>query len=401
MFTKKLIVRAVCIANLIALPAVAEVYSTRNFAMGGAGVASSDYGSAAGSNGALLTHFEDGDSVAWTMPAVGLEASDKDSVIDTLDDIPDIYDDLEFNIDTGNTPGAIGNAEEIIQKLEDVAGSPVRLNAAALAGFARPSKDLAIAFDVRTSGEAGAVADYASSDKLILIEAIASGDSSLLDSTESSGYALGAAVTEAALTVAHRFSIGDSQALSLSVTPKYQRVDTMIYAVNAQDYDSGNFEDNINDDNGFNVDVGLAYSIGNNWVLGLNARNLIAADYDTEVELLGDRSFQGTYQIEPTAVAGVAYRGEMFTATVEGDLIKSKGFEILGETQFIRAGVEVRTSDWFQLRGGYRYDMEDTRANVFTAGVALSPGDVFNLELSGSYGDDDTYGAALDFNWKF
>jgi F plasmid transfer operon, TraF, protein len=392
---------AVVLANILALPAIAEVYSTRNFAMGGAGVASSKYDAAAGSNGALLTRFDEDDGIAWIVPAIGLEASDKDDVIDTLDDIPDLYDTLEFQIDAGDNAGALGTADSIIGKLQDVTGSPVRLNGAALIGFARPSKTLGIAFDIRTYFEAVAIADYDSDDEAIILEAIATDNSDLLDDTQSSGYTVGVAVSEAALTLAREFSLSNGNALSVSVTPKFQRVDTLIYAVTVQDYDSDDFDDNTTDDNNLNIDLGFSYAMGENWVFGLRARNLISEDYDTELIVFDNQSFQGTYEIEPSAVAGAAYSGESFTATLEADLVENNSFKNLDETQFIRAGFEYNAWNWAQIRLGYRYDMEDTREDVITAGLGFSPWDVFHFGLSGSYGNNDTYGAALDFRWTF
>lgn len=384
-----------------ALTAQAEVYSARNFAMGGAGVASSEYDAAAGSNGALLTRFDDSDDMALILPSIGVEASDKEDVVNTLEDIPDLYDDLENNIDNGNDAAAIANAEKIIDKLQDVSGNPLLANGAALIGLAIPSKTLAIAFDVRTAVDAGAIGTYVPTDELIFLAAIASGDSSLLDDTRSSGLMLGAAVTEATVTFATEFSTSENSALSVAVTPKYQRVDTLIYAVRVQDYDSSDFDDNTNDDANFNIDVGLAYMMGEHWVFGLSGRNLISEEYDTELVQLGNLSFQDTYQIDPSAVLGVAFTSGWFVATVEGDLVKNKGFKNFDETQFLRAGVEFNAFSWMQLRAGYRYDMEDVAENVVTAGFGFSPFDVFHFDISGSYGENDTYGAALDLRWTF
>lgn len=392
---------ALSLVGLVALPSVAEVYSTRNYAMGGAGVASSDYSAAPGSNGALLTRFEENDDIAWTVPAIGLEASDKDDVIDTLDDIPDLYDQLESDIDNGNDAGSLSTAEDIIRKLEDVSGSPVRLNAAALIGFAMPSKSLGIAFDVRTSIEAGAIAAYDPDDRGVILQSIATGDSDLLNNIRSSGFTVGAAITDVALTLAREFPLNEDNALSVSITPKYQRVDTLIYAATVRDYDSDDFDDNTNDDANFNVDLGFAFAMGEDWMFGLRGRNLISEEYDTELVVIGGQRFQGTYKVEPTAVVGAAYSGEAFTATLEGDLIKNESFEDLDETQFLRAGFEYGGWDWIQVRVGYRYDIESTREDVITAGVGFSPGNVFHFDLSGAYGSDDTYGLALDLRWTF
>jgi hypothetical protein len=387
------------------LPASAEVFSARSAAMGGTGVASSEFDAAAGSNGALLTRFDETDDIALILPFVGAEISDKDEVIDTLDDVVDLYDDLEFNINNGNNTNALENALDITNKLSDISGEPLRVNAAVLIGVAIPSKTLGIAFDIRSSAEGGVIAEYAETDALVLAAAILADDASLLDLTRSSGVALGAAVTEVTMTLATEFSTGEKSTLAVSVTPKYQRVDTVLYAFTVQDFESNDIYDNSNNSANFNFDVGLAYSAGEHWVLGFRARNLISEDYDTETIELGDparftdRTFSGTYQIEPTAVAGVAYNLNWFTATIEGDLVKVKGFKRLDETQFVRAGAEFNIAQWVQFRAGYRYDIEDVRANVYTAGLGFSPWDVFHFDIAATYGEDDTYGAALDLRW--
>ncbi len=64
-------------------------------------------------------------------------------------------------------------------------------------------------------------------------------DSSLLDDTRSSAVAVVAAVTEIALTIATEFPMGEENALSVSVTPKYQRVDTLLYAAYTRHADQG------------------------------------------------------------------------------------------------------------------------------------------------------------------
>jgi hypothetical protein len=97
----------------------------------------------------------------------------------------------------------------------------------------------------------------------------------------------------------------------------------------------------------------------------------------------------------------VAYNGSTLTGTVDIDLTKNESFEELDKTQFLRAGIEFNAFDWAQLRAGYRHDLEDTRDDLFTVGVGLSPFKVFHLDLTGMVGENDAYGAALEFRFTF
>lgn len=67
---------------LIALSGTANAATTymdaRNDAMGGTGVASSHYGTAALANPALLTHFGASEDFSLILPSVGAQVSDPD-----------------------------------------------------------------------------------------------------------------------------------------------------------------------------------------------------------------------------------------------------------------------------------------------------------------------------------
>ncbi|URW95342.1 conjugal transfer protein TraF, partial [Pantoea agglomerans] len=67
-------------------------YDARNDAMGGTGVASSLYGSAVLANPALMTRAKPDDSVSIIFPSAGIQVTDKDKLIDKVDDITDTVD---------------------------------------------------------------------------------------------------------------------------------------------------------------------------------------------------------------------------------------------------------------------------------------------------------------------
>ena len=176
---------------LTANTAIAASFSARNAAMGGAGVASSHYDAAAGSNAALLTRFDETDDVSIVVPAIAIEASDEFEVVDTLDDISDDYDTLEQQIDANDVAGAEASRDRILAGLEEIDQQPVRADTGALIGFALPSKSMAIAVEARARIDVFGYTDYKASDADIINGAITAGDSTLLNDIESSALASG------------------------------------------------------------------------------------------------------------------------------------------------------------------------------------------------------------------
>jgi hypothetical protein len=74
---------------------------------------------------------------------------------------------------------------------------------------------------------------------------------------------------------------------------------------------------------------------------------------------------------------------------------------LFGETQFARLGAEFNAFDWAQMRVGFRTDLEDTRDDLYTLGLGLSPFDVFHLDLTGFIGEQDTYGGLVEIRLTF
>jgi hypothetical protein len=219
-----------------------------------------------------------------------------------------------------------------------------------------------------------------------------------LEDIESFGLAMAAGVSELVFSMATEFVVGGNR-MAIGVAPKYQRVDTILYLARANDFDSDDieFNDLRNDEGNFNIDLGFNYWFAENWAVGLTLRDLVGNDYDTE-EYNG---YQATYQIKPLATAGVAYNGDRFTVAFDADLNERGGFDVLDNSQFIRLGGEFNAANWVQLRAGYRYDLKDTQENVVTLGLGFSPFNVFHFDLTGLFGQNDTYGAALEMLFTF
>lgn len=385
-------------ALLTANTAIAASFSARNAAMGGAGVASSSYDAAAGSNAALLTRFDENDDVSIVLPAIGAEVSDEFDVIDTLNDISDDYDTLEQQIDANDVAGAEATRDNILDGLEKIDQQPVRTDAAALVGFAMPDKSLAVAVEVRVRLDLFVFADYAATDAAVINAAIIAGDSDVLDSIDSSALAFGAAISEVAVSFAHEFTLGEMP-LAVGLTPKYQKVETILYNQTVNNFDEDDFDadEYTEDDSNLNLDIGFALSVTDSLTVGIQLRDLIEESYDT-VQVAG---YTGEYTIKPMVTAGVAWNSSWVTLAFDVDLTEEQPFDEIDGSQFARAGAELNLRDWFQLRAGVRHDLSDTRADLLTAGIGVSPFDTLHLDLTAAAGDKDTFGAAFDIRLTF
>lgn len=378
----------------------ANSFIARNAGMGGVGVASSNYDAAAVTNPALLTEYQERDDLALVIPSVGIEVSDENDVLDSLDVITDQFVTLGQQIVLGDDAGANTTKDSIITGLEDISGQPAYASLGGVIGVSRPGDTLGWAVTLQSEAEGGAFVDYDPADEALLDQAILTGDITLLDDVESQGFAIAAAVSELSLSLAREFSFGGLR-YSLGITPKFQRVDTLIYSETVNSFDSDEFKFSSDvfarDDSGFNLDVGASLRFGKKFNVGLVVKDLIEEDYAT-VMLQG---FSAVYNVDTEATAGLAYNGSTLTLAVDMDLMKNKSFDQLGKTQFLRAGVELNGFDWAQIRLGIRHDLEDTREDLFTLGIGLSPFNVFHLDLTGSLGSNDTYGAAAEIKFTF
>jgi len=131
---------------------MAEIYNSRNAGMGGAGVASSQFDTAAHSNPALLASPNLDKGVAIIFPAVGAEASDKDEVIDTIDDLEDKFDEFEIVTEAATFDAVRATAlqAEIIADLNSIDEKLLTAQASAILSVAVPHERFSWALDHRS-----------------------------------------------------------------------------------------------------------------------------------------------------------------------------------------------------------------------------------------------------------
>ena len=220
---------------------------------------------------------------------------------------------------------------------------------------------------------------------------------------------MGAGITDIGLAVAKSFA-GNGMSWSLGVTPKLQKLEVYNYVV---DVSNTKFSDMTNSKylkskNAFNMDVGVAAEWNNGWGGALAIKNLFKQSLESRV--ISD--VQSRYELAPLPTASVSYRLSSLLFTSDLDLLAQKRFTQLTGThnpyhaekddlQAWAFGAEWDVLGWLQLRGGYRHDLKSNLDDAITAGVGLSPFEVFHFDLSGLYAGANEYGASLQTSFTF
>ncbi|WP_158781684.1 conjugal transfer protein TraF [Pantoea sp. BAV 3049] len=404
-FSRPVLFPALFLVPLSAL-AAGNYYDARNDAMGGTGVASSTYGTAVLANPALMTKAQPDDDVSIILPAVGVQMTDKNKLIDKVDDLTDSVDRYQdiansssFNF--ADYPKIQAAAGDLAGQLRNIKGNQASGTAGAAFAVTVPNAVLPFAFVTKAYGTAHVTADVTQSD-IDYLQGVADGTRFPLPGDQnkltSAGLGRGAIVYDYGIAIAHEFNIA-GHPVSFGVTPKLQKAYLYNYSASVYNYDKSDFTKGRykNSDSGFNIDAGAATDLGDNWTLGLSAQNLISRDIDTK-EISG---YKDTYQISPIVTPGVSFHTERFTAALDVDVTPTKRFKTQGESQYAGVGAEYRLLSWLQLRAGYRADMKNTDTNVATAGFGLSPFGKVHLDLAGMKGDDNTWGAVAQLNFTF
>lgn len=391
----------ICSAVVMAFQANAATsyMEARSDAMGGTGVASAHYGTAALSNPALLTRFGPTDDFSLVLPSVGVQAYDPDNVVDNADDVKDRWDRFDNAVD--NQTGVSESAAALKNKLQDLKNTHANGQVGASVVATAPNNTLPFAVVVKSWGTVS-VDGKVSDQDLAYLENVANGTipSSAVDTDALTSRAWGraAVITDVGVAMAHEFETA-GQRWSLGVTPKYQRIDLFNYNVSVRDFDTSDFnsDEYRNTKTGFNADMGLATELNDNWILGLAVQNIIPRSVDTKV-VDGQKE---TFKVRPQATAGASWHNSFITTALDVDLTEASSFTTDKKRQFASIGAELNAWQWMQVRAGYRQNMVSGDGNAFTAGLGFSPFDVFHLDITGIAGTDRTYGAVAQMQYTF
>jgi hypothetical protein len=392
---------AICCTSLLPFSfsfAGQQYFEARSDAMGGAGVASSNREGAAFVNPALLgIYAHKSDDVVLLLPVIGADGADNDQMIDKFDSLQDSYDALESAIDSVDIAAIDKYRGELVTDLESLKGNNAYVSAGAGLSIVLPTQRMPMAIFYKSYIDAIGIAAIEQSDIDSLTNLDPMNPPAITD-LDSQGVVIAGGVSELGIALSFPMSIANMP-LSVGVSPKFQRIDTYNYAVSANNFDAGDFDDAKyrNDETAFNIDLGIALEPVEGLILGLSGRNLIPQELET-VEAQG-QSY--TYLVEPQYTAGMAYDWKRLTITTDMDLNEHQRFEEAGVTQYWRVGGELRATDWFALRLGYRDDIKDTTANIYSVGLGIAIADAFFLDLTAMVGSDDAVGGVIQTSYHF
>lgn len=226
---------------------------------------------------------------------------------------------------------------------------------------------------------------------------------------------VGVGVVDVGVSFSREFDI-QGEKIAVGITPKIQKIYTFHYGNefdNFDDFDSDVVEEHRKDYTDFNIDIGASYKFGKNgnWVAGAVIKNLLGGSYD-----YADAKIINKYTLEETTLSGgkvklnqqvrggIAYQSKLFNVAFDLDLLKNDPVAYEAATQFASIGGEVDLWGHAQLRAGYRMNLKDSSMKAISAGIGISPGDIFVLDITGVTNPSDfkkESGAILELGLNF
>ncbi|WED29124.1 conjugal transfer protein TraF [Vibrio sp. DW001] len=359
--------------------AATHIADSRGNGMGNTGVASADYLVAPFYNPALTAQYRESDNFALLIPGVGMTVRDSEDTLQEIDDLQDTIDQFKASPDQSNI-------NQLNSHLDDLTGNkPLTVTATAGIAVAIPNAFVAVNFFGRGYVEIIAETDIASLSE-------SGGDTQTR--YENSNVNLAAfGYTEYGISFAKKLVIS-GQEFSLGISPKYQELRTYSDIVNVEDFDLDDYDESEVNDTAFNLDLGAVW-YKEQWRVAFAIRDLFKQEIETA-------NLNYKYELTPQATLGFAYSSRFFTAALDADLTAQTRYaNVDDDTQFVRFGLEGNAWDWLQLRAGYQIDLENTIDNMVTAGVGISPFDVVNIDVAGSYAGENEFGASANLALTF
>lgn len=353
----------------------------------------------ASSNPALMTRYSDNDDFYLSL-GIGAIGADPGDAVDNIEDIQDIMDRFDAYGETGN-PTYLDpeDPEKLRANLKNLSEETLFLREGVELSIAIPNRYVSTSFFVKQSGRVSVVADYRDDAYLESLEADPTQyDESKLESTIS---AAGYSVADAGLALGYEIDTTNVPlltSLGLGVNLKYQRLDFVDYHSGIVDFD----EDDITSDNakssstGINADVGavMTFDEAQRWMASIAFRDL----NENSVKNGNGQEFT----TDTRGIFGIGYQGKLFSLTSQVDMNEHGELgEVLKPVQYASIGAELNLWGHAQLRAGYRTELNDVEEDLITAGIGLSPFDLFALDVAAFSGANDNLGAVVQLGLKF
>lgn len=375
--TTKLLAASIAFASL-PISAANYAIEARGDAMGGVGVVSANFLTAPFYNPALVAIYRRNDDMGMITPSFGGNYNDPNDMKSNIDSV----------IDASNT----ADLDAALSKLD---GNQANVELGGVVAFALPNQFVAANLFAKAYTESFATPDVyttgTDTDKVELstVEAVSIG------------------VTEVGLSLA-KYQTFMGQHISFGITPKIQRIYTYNYIASVNDYDLSDVRENSNGETAFNMDAGALWFFGP-FRVGVAATNLFSRDIETKdtTRTLTSSTSGAThkvggkyaYQLEPVYTVGAGIVSDYFSLSVDYDLNETEKFTSFEDNeQMIRVGTEVDLLRQMQLRAGYYKNLaySDSEGTI-TAGIGLSPLNLFQLDLSANYTNENAMGASINF----
>lgn len=380
--------------------AVAANYAieARGDAMGGVGVVSANFLTAPFYNPALTAIYRRNDDVGMITPSFGLSYSDEHMMVDDLDKAAGLIDKA--------IGGDYSNISELGTTLNALEGDIAKLEFGGVVAFAIPNRYVAANVFGKAYAESFAQTDIYKGANSGIDPAL----NPAINAELSAVNAVGVGVTEVGISLA-KYQTFLGQHISFGITPKLQRIYTYVYSANLNNYDIKDIRDNGTGETMFNMDAGFLWFYGPLRV-GFAATNLVSRDINTQ-ELAGSsvtskidatqsRTFDPvsySYQMRPLYTVGVGLVADYATISVDYDLNEEERYTNFNDnTQMLRVGGEIDIMRQLKLRAGWNRNLAyDNLDDTVTAGIGLSPLNLFQLDIGASYTNENSMGAYINF----
>ena len=205
-------------------------------------------------------------------------------------------------------------------------------------------------------------------------------------------------VVEFGMTFARKFDTRYG-GMHFGISPKYNIISTYNYSQTIDNFDPDKYKYGASSDKkGFNLDLGMEVGL----LYGLNAGAAVKNLIPQQVDLKPMNGSSASYNLHPVLTTGLSWRSDYATLAMDIDVNATQRYENVqslsgvsddfDDTQMLRIGGELSLPSAMQLRAGYTKDLQGNKAQVFTAGIGLSPFKVFHLDLGVSYGGSNKFG---------
>ena len=354
----------------------ATAFDARSYAMGGVGVTTADYVTASFHNPAMAAKHDVRDDFGLLAPVLGIQFDDPDELFNDASNIYDVIANTNVSTDKAIVEAAL------TQLAGDKAYSEVGFGLVASV----PTRYYSTNVFIKGYADAFLFADILDDDL--------NSDSNI--DSKMSVYAI--SVVEFGMTFARKFDTRYG-GMHFGISPKYNIISTYNYSQTIDNFDPDKYKYGASSDKkGFNLDLGMEVGL----LYGLNAGAAVKNLIPQQVDLKPMNGSSASYNLHPVLTTGLSWRSDYATLAMDIDVNATQRYENVqslsgvsddfDDTQMLRIGGELSLPSAMQLRAGYTKDLQGNKAQVFTAGIGLSPFKVFHLDLGVSYGGSNKFG---------